>query len=73
VDDVMTITYAAIQYRYGVNRVFVVNGDHLAARELKVGERLGERIEVMSGLKAGESIALGEVDKLADGAKVSVE
>jgi len=72
VEDVMTITYAAIQYRYGVNRVFVVTGDHLTARELKVGERLGDRIEVMSGLKAGESIALGDVDKLADGAKVSV-
>jgi multidrug efflux pump subunit AcrA (membrane-fusion protein) len=72
VEDVMTITYAAIQYRYGVNRVFVVTGDHLAARELKVGERLGDRIEVMSGLKAGESIALGDVDKLTDGAKVSV-
>jgi hypothetical protein len=52
--------------------VFVVTGDHLTARELKVGERLGDRIEVMSGLKAGESIALGDVDKLADGAKVSV-
>jgi HlyD family secretion protein len=72
VEDVMTITYAAIQYRYGVNRVFVLTGDHLSARELKVGERLGDRIEVMSGLKAGESIALGDVDKLADGAKVSV-
>jgi len=72
VEDVMTITYAAIQYRYGVNRVFVVTGDHLTARELKVGERLGDRIEVMTGLKAGESIALGDVDKLTDGAKVSV-
>jgi len=72
VDQVMTITYAAIQYRYGVNRVFVVTGDHLAARELKVGERLGDRIEVMTGLKAGETVALGEVDKFSDGAKVSV-
>jgi len=30
VDSVMTVSYAAIQYRYGVNRVFVVDGDHLA-------------------------------------------
>src|SRR4030095_1892860 len=27
VDQVMTLAYAAIQYRYGVNRVFVVTGD----------------------------------------------
>ena len=72
VDQVMTLTYAAIQYRYGVNRVFVVEGDHLVARELKVGERLGERIEVVDGVKPGDAVALTEVDKLSDGAKVSV-
>jgi HlyD family secretion protein len=72
VDQVMTLSYGAIQYRYGVNRVFVVQGDHLGARELKVGDRLGDRIEVVSGVKAGETIAVSDVDKLADGLKVSV-
>ena len=72
VDQVMTLTYAAIQYRYGVNRVFVVDGDHLVARELKVGERLGERIEVVDGVKPGDAVALTEVDKLSDGTRVSV-
>jgi RND family efflux transporter MFP subunit len=72
VDQVMTLTYAAIQYRYGVNRVFVVDGDHLVARELKVGERLGERIEVVDGVKPGDAVALTDVDKLSDGARVSV-
>ena len=43
----LTLPYAALQYRYGVNRVFVVDGDQLAVRELKVGERLGDRIEVL--------------------------
>ena len=39
----LTLPYAALQYRYGVNRVFVVDGDQLAvAKELKVGERLGD-------------------------------
>ena len=72
VDQVMTLTYAAIQYRYGVNRVFVVDGDHLVARELKVGERMGERIEVVDGVKPGDAVALTDVDKLSDGARVSV-
>jgi multidrug efflux pump subunit AcrA (membrane-fusion protein) len=72
VDQVMTLSYAAIQYRYGVNRVFVVDGDHLGARELKVGDRLGDRIEVVSGVKAGEMVAVTDVDKLADGLKVSI-
>jgi multidrug efflux pump subunit AcrA (membrane-fusion protein) len=69
---VMTIAYAAIQYRYGVNRVFVVSGDKLAARELKVGERIGERIEVTEGIKAGDQIALTDVETLTDGTKVKV-
>ena len=70
VDDVLTLPYAALQYRYGVNRVFVVDGDKLAMRELEVGERLGDRIEVMSGVKAGERVAITDVDTLADGARV---
>jgi multidrug efflux pump subunit AcrA (membrane-fusion protein) len=72
VDQVMTLSYGAVQYRYGVNRVFIVQGDHLGARELKVGDRLGDRIEVVSGVKAGETVAVSDVDKLADGLKVSV-
>jgi RND family efflux transporter MFP subunit len=72
VDDVLTLPYAALQYRYGVNRVFVVNGDRLAMRELQVGERLGDRIEIVSGVKEGEQIAVTDVDTLADGALVSI-
>ncbi len=73
VDQVLTLSYAALQYRYGVNRVFVVNGDRLEVRELRVGERLGNRIEITSGVKAGETVAISDVDKLVDGTKVSVK
>jgi multidrug efflux pump subunit AcrA (membrane-fusion protein) len=72
VDDVLTLPYAALQYRYGVNRVFVVNGDRLAMRELQVGERLGDRIEIVSGVKEGEPVAVTDVDTLADGTAVTV-
>jgi RND family efflux transporter MFP subunit len=72
VDSVLTVPYAALQYRYGVNRVFVVSGDKLAIRELSVGERVGDRIEVMSGVKAGERVAITDVDSLNDGAAVTV-
>ena len=70
VDEVLTLPYAALQYRYGVNRVFVVQGDRLAVRELQVGERLGDRIEVVSGVKAGEQVAITDVESLVDGALV---
>jgi multidrug efflux pump subunit AcrA (membrane-fusion protein) len=72
VDNVLTLPYAALQYRYGVNRVFVVQGTKLAMRELTVGERLGDRIEVMSGVKAGDRVVVADVDTLADGGSVTV-
>jgi multidrug efflux pump subunit AcrA (membrane-fusion protein) len=71
-DDVLTLPFAALQYRYGVNRVFVVNGDKLAMRELSVGERLGDRIEVTAGVKPGERVAVTDVDSLNDGQAVAV-
>ena len=72
IDTILTVPYSALQYRYGVNRVFVVNGGKLAIRELAVGERMGDRMEVVSGVKAGERIAISDVDTLNDGAAVSV-
>jgi HlyD family secretion protein len=71
-DTIVTVPYSAIQYRYGVNRVFVVQGDHLVVRELKVGDRIGDRIEVVGGVKPGEPVAIADVDQLADGLKVKV-
>ncbi len=69
-DQVLTLPYSALQYRYGVNRVFVVDNDKLTVRELKVGDRLDERIEILAGVKAGDRVAVTDVEKLVDGAKV---
>ncbi len=72
-DEVVTVSNSSLQYRYGVNRAFVVDGDKLSAHELKVGDRVGDRIEVLSGLKAGDRVAVTDIEKLTDGAKVSVK
>ena len=72
VDRILTLPYSALQYRYGVNRVFVLEGGKLAMRELGVGERLGDRIEVVSGVKAGQQVAVTDVDTLADGTAVTI-
>jgi cobalt-zinc-cadmium efflux system membrane fusion protein len=72
VERILTVPAAALQYRYGVNRVFVVTGDHLQSKEIKIGDRLGERVEVVDGVAAGESIVSTNVDTLADGTRVTV-
>jgi membrane fusion protein, multidrug efflux system len=72
VDQVRTVPFASIQYRYGVNRVFLVQSGQLAAHEVKLGERTGERVEILSGVEAGSEVAITDVDQLADGQRVSV-
>ena len=73
VEELLTLPYAALQYRYGVNRAFVVKGDSIAGHEVKVGDRLGERVEILAGVNDGDVIAMTDVDNLADGMKVSTK
>jgi multidrug efflux pump subunit AcrA (membrane-fusion protein) len=72
VEQVMTIPYAAMQYRYGVYRAFAVEGDRLEARELKTGDRVGDRMEILAGLTTQDRVAVTEVDTLTDGMKIAV-
>jgi RND family efflux transporter MFP subunit len=72
VEPVLTVPYGAMQYRYGVYRVFTVNGDRLAMHELKTGDRIGDRMEITDGVRLGDEIALTDVDNLAEGMKVTV-
>ena len=55
VEPVLTIPYDAMQYRYGVYRAFAVNGDRLAIHELKTGDRVGDRMEILDGVKLGDA------------------
>ena len=71
VERAVTIPVAAVQSRYGTNRVFVVKDGQLAGREIVLGDRLGDRVEVSQGLEAGTQIVATDVEQLADGMKVT--
>jgi membrane fusion protein, multidrug efflux system len=73
VEQVLTIPYGAMQYRYGVYRVFEVKGDKLTMHELKTGDRVGNRMEILDGVKLGDVLALTDVDNLVDGMKVAAK
>jgi multidrug efflux pump subunit AcrA (membrane-fusion protein) len=70
VERAITIPVAAVQSRYGTNRVFVVTEGQIAGREIVLGDRLGDRVEVSQGLEAGIQIVASDVELLADGMKV---
>ena len=72
VDRAITIPAAAVQSRYGTNRVFLVQNGVLEGREVVLGDRLGDRVEVTGGLDAGTAVVAGDVEQLADGMKVAL-
>ena len=72
VDRAITIPATAVQSRYGTNRVFVVANGAIQGREVVLGDRLGDRVEVSSGLDAGMTVVAADVEQLADGMKVTV-
>jgi membrane fusion protein (multidrug efflux system) len=73
VERAVTIPFAAVQSRYGTNRVFLVKDGQLAGREIVLGDRLGDRVEVSQGLEAGTPIVAADVEQLADGMKVTAK
>ena len=51
--------------------VFVVAADDKAEyRLVKTGKIFGNRVEILSGLAAGEKVAISQIDRLRDGARV---
>lgn len=55
----------------GLRYVFVVNRENIARlRIITVGSPQGDRIEVLSGLQAGERIVVGDRAKVVDGIRI---
>lgn len=60
----------AVAKRDGKDIVFMARGDRVAAVPVTLGPRIGDMVEVTSGVKAGERIVLRPLDKLKDGRKI---
>jgi RND family efflux transporter MFP subunit len=69
--NAVVVPVDAVQTTAGTSRVFVVNGDTVEERIVTTGQQVDTRIEIATGLKAGEKVATKNVPQLFDGAKVS--
>ncbi|MFN0123429.1 MAG: efflux RND transporter periplasmic adaptor subunit [Blastocatellia bacterium] len=73
VDDILTIPKNSASYLFGAWKVFVVQGKTLREREVKLGDNLGDRIEILEGLAGNERIALIENGQtLKDGQEIEI-
>ena len=71
--QVLTVHKDAIVRRQGQAVVYVVKDDTAEARPIEIGESLGGRVEVLSGLEAGESVVVRGNERLQPGAKIRVD
>jgi membrane fusion protein (multidrug efflux system) len=70
----LLVPASAIETVAGTSRVYVVAaGNKIEERIVTLGEKVGDRIELSSGVKAGEKVAANPRGKLADGVRVQVE
>jgi multidrug efflux pump subunit AcrA (membrane-fusion protein) len=71
IDRTLAIPVTAVQTRYGRSLVFIVRDGKLAASEVKLGDRLGARVEILEGLEPGLTIVSEGVEGLTDGQEVA--
>jgi len=70
VDHAIVVPATAIQTRYGTSVAFIVKDGKLKASEVKLGDRLGPRVEITEGLDPGQTIVADDVDGLTAGVAV---
>ena len=68
----LSIPAGAARSQDGRDVVFVVRGDQVERRAVQLGPAAGDRVDVVSGLAAGERIVVDGPADLADGDRVTV-
>jgi RND family efflux transporter MFP subunit len=71
-DRINLVPFRAVNYVLGSYKAYVVNDGAVEAREVKLGDRFGQDVEVIEGLKDGEQVATTQVARLDTGMKVRV-
>ena len=65
------VPQAAVRYVFGTYKIFTVKDNKVHEQEVKLGERSGESVEIVSGLTEKDIVALApEGQELRDGAPV---
>jgi len=71
-DPVRAVPAAAVAQASGAPRVFALQGGEVREVPVQLGRRLGEMVELREGPAVGSRIAVSPLEKLKDGARVSV-
>jgi RND family efflux transporter MFP subunit len=70
-EKIRLIPARAVTYLFGANKAFVVtSANTIESRDLKLGDRFDEDVEILEGLEAGEMVATTQLTRLDAGTRV---
>jgi hypothetical protein len=69
-DAVVRVPASAVISYYGVQKVYTVENSRIVEQVIKLGDRFGDFIEVVEGLKPGAWIATTGLTKIQQGSRV---
>lgn len=73
VESIRLVPSRALNYVLGTNKAYVVTADNtVQVRDVKLGDRFAQEVEILEGVEVGERVAIGGLNRLDDGAKVAV-
>jgi RND family efflux transporter MFP subunit len=68
-----TVPASAVTSRNGKKVVFVIHGETISETPVTLGETMGSRIEVISGVVVGDKVVLHPSEKMSSGTKIKTE
>jgi len=67
------ISQSALVNRKGQESVFLVQGNRATETPVRLGAAMGDMLEVLEGVKAGDRVVLNPSDRLRHGSKIKIE
>jgi hypothetical protein len=65
-----SVPLAAVLTQAGVSRVFIIRDGHIEERVVSVHETDGDTVTIADGVAAGDVLATGNLEQLADGMRI---
>ena len=71
--NTIVVPVTALLYEAEKVKVFTVEGERAKEREVKLGSKYGETMEIVEGIKEGEKVVAFGQQNLSEGAKINIQ
>lgn len=72
VERIRLLPARAVTYLFGTNKAYVVKDGVIEARDLRLGDRYDQDVEIVEGVEDGEQVATTQLSRLDTGSKVQI-